>query len=253
MTEKVSELIEVFSLKEKTDVSPVADAIMDGKITILKVGSVYSIVFRPTIAGLKEKTAKLKGRAGGQYMSVVCSYEQAKKVVDRKLVNEDFFRLSADFCSKALIRIPVEPELKLPFSYNTTAETMQFLSFEGAHPVRKALKDELLERGCEYISITSGNIHEAPTIEDLESAKKLATLFNLKASFLGLNDTKTVVADIPEDKSVHNGSYIILSFCNPNAIEVKRLANKVDREFTESYLKELFATVDTKTQLVFDV
>jgi len=253
VSEKVCELIDVFSLKEKRDVAPVADAITSGKITIMRVGSVYSTVFCPTISGLMDKTTKLKGRTRGQYMSVVCSYEQAMQVVDKKLVNEDFFRLSPDFCNKAIIRIPVNQTEKLPFSYNKTAGTLQFLSFEGAHPMRSALKDELFTRGCEYISITSGNIHEAPTIEDLESAKKLAALFEIKASFLGMHGIKTVVADIPGDKSAHKGSYIILSFCNPDAIEVKRLANKIDRDFTENYLKELFSDIDIKTPLVFDV
>jgi len=249
--EKIIETVEIFSLTENSDVTPVADAIMDGNITVLKVGSVYSIVFRPTSSGLKEKTTRLKGRSKGQYMSVVCTYEQAKQIVDRKQVNRDFFSLSEDFCSKILVRIPVDKTITLPFPYNSQEGTLQFLNFGKVHPLRCAFREELASRGCEYISITSGNIHSAPTIEELEPAKMLAVLFNITASFLGIHDTQTVVTDIPTDRGAHKGSFAILSFCNPDAIEIKRLANKVDREVTEKYLEELFTEVNTQTPLVF--
>jgi hypothetical protein len=91
----------------------------------------------------------------------------------------------------------------------------------------------------------------APTIEDVESAKMLAVLFNVKASFLGMTGVETVVTDIPSDHGEHNGSYAILSFCSPKAIEVKRLVNKMDREGTERHLKALFAKVHTQTPLEY--
>ena len=251
MIEKVSQCIEVFSLNENAEVEAAADAFMNGKITLLRVGSVFSVAYNPNIEGLTDKVGLLKERREGQLMSVVCTYEQAKKIVDKNRVNADFFRLSAYFCSGALIRIPVDSTISLPFPYNEAEGTLQFLSFEETHPIRGVLIKELAARGCEYISITSANIHGAPTIEDLESAKVLAALFNMKASFLDADDVQTVVTDIPSDKGVHKGSFSIISFCNPNAIEVKRLANKADREFTEKYLNELFARVHTQTPLLF--
>ena len=64
---------------------------------------------------------------------------------------------------------------------------------------------------------------------------------------------RTVVTDIAGDGGAHKGSYIILSFCNPDAIEVKRLANKTDREFTERYIKELFADIPVKSPIIFSL
>jgi len=251
MTEKVSKYIDVFSLNKKTDIGPAADAFMSGKIILFRVGPVYSIILNPNITGLIDKLNVLKGRQKEQLMSVVCTYEQAGKIVDKNRVNEDFFRLTASFCSRAIIRMPVDTAIALPFPCNSEEGSLQFLSFEKTNPLRSAFMDEIAARGCQYIAITSCNISDAPTIEDLEPAKDLALLLNLKASFLGMRDIQTVVADIPEDKGAHKGSYVILSFCNPNAIEVKRLVNKTDREMTERFLKELFAEVKTETPLVY--
>ncbi|MCL1809563.1 MAG: hypothetical protein FWG42_07370 [Clostridiales bacterium] len=251
MIEKICKSIEVFTLNETTDLVPAVEAVMNGKITLLKLGSVFSFVYNPRIAGLTDRFNILKERENWQTMNVVCTYEQAKQIVDRDRVNGDFFRITADFCSKAIVRIPVDAAIPLPFPYNTKEGTTQFLNFEGAHPILNAFRKELAERGCEYTSITSGNVHGAPTIEDLESAKMLAALFNIKASFLGMDDTQTVVTDIPAAKGDNKGSFIIISFCNPDAIEVKRLANKVDRDVTEQYLEKLFAELDTQSPLVY--
>ena len=239
MTEKISTRIDVFSLNTKNEIQPAVDAVMNGKITMLRVGSVFGLVFNPGIAGLQDKLNTLKGRKAGQLMSVVCTYEQAKQIVDKDRVNQDFFRISAYLCSKVITRIPVDPATTLPFQFNCEDETLQFLSFEQAHPIRNAFAEELNLRGCKFIAITSGNISGMPTIEDTETAKMLAALFNVKASFLGMPETKTVVTEIPEDRVAHRGSYIILSFCNREAIEVKRLANKTDRDVTERYIQEL--------------
>lgn len=251
MIEKVSKCIEVFSLNENTEVKAVVDAVMGGNIILLRVGSVFSFILNPNIAGLIDKFNVLKERRKHQTMSVVCTYEQAKQIVDRSRVNEDFFRIPAYLCASVIVRIPVDTTITLPFPYNSQERTMQFLNFDEMHPIRNALREELSVRGCEYLSITSANLHGAPTIEDLEAAKLLAALFNIKASFLGMHDIQTVVADIPSDRNAHKGSYIIVSFCNPNAIEVKRLANKTDMEVTDRYLKELFANIPTQTPLVY--
>jgi len=253
MTEKVGNYIEVFSLNTKADIGPAADAFMSGKITLLRVGPVYSIVINPYITGLVDKTNMLKERQTEKMMSMACTYEQAGMLVDKSRVNEDFFRLTDSFCSKAIIRIPVDKAVTLPFPYNTKEGSLQFISFEETHPMRSAFREEIAKRGCPYMAITSGNISDAPTIEDLEPAKILALLFNIKASFLGMHDVQTVVIDIPGDKGAHKGSYTILSFCNPDAIEVKRLANKNDRKVTEKHLKELFMEVHTQTPLVYSL
>jgi len=251
MVEKISTSIEVFSLIESAGVFPAVDAVVSGKIILLRVGSVFSFIFNPKIAGLEEKFNFLKEREKWQSLSVVCTYEQAKRIADRKRVNEDFFRIPASLRGRVIVRIPIDTTLALPFPYNESDGTMQFLDFEQTHPVHNAFRKELFDRGCEYLSITSGNLHGAPTVEDLASAKKLAAAFNIKTSFLEMRGVQTVVADIPSEKGFHRGSFIILSFGNPDAIEVKRLANKTDREFTERYLKELFAGIPTKTPLVY--
>ena len=253
MIERVSSNIEVFTLNEMSDINQAVDAITGGKITLLKVGSVFSFVYDPSVEGLTEKVSVLKGRRSDQMMSVVCAYEQAKQFADKDRINQDFFSLPPGFCGKVILNIPVKKDAGLPFPYNTKNDTTQFLSFEQTHPIREALLKALAERGCEYLSITSGNITGAPTIEDVGSAKQLAALINIKASFLGIEAAETVVTDIPADKGGHKGSFIILSFCDPEAIEVRRLANKADREVTERYLKELFSGIDTKTPLVYAV
>lgn len=251
MRETVSQYIEVFSLDNIVEAEAAAQAVMEGKITLLRAGAVFSFVLNPNIPGLTEKFNVLKERQEWQTMSVVCTYEQALQIVDKKRINRDFFCLTPSICSKVIVRIPVDASRTLPFSYNSKEGTLQFLSFEQAHPFLNDLRRKLANRGCEYLSITSGNLHGAPTIEDVESAKRLAALFNMKVSFLGMHDMQTVVTDAPAEKSAHRGSYAILSFCNPEAIEVKRLANKSDKEFTERYLKELLGEVHTQTPLEF--
>jgi len=251
MIEKVCMPVEVLTLNEMTDIKYAADIVMDGNITILRVGSVYSILFNPKTEGLINSVNLLKDRHKEQLYSLICTYEQAMQVVDKDKVNKDFFLISPYICSNAIIRIPVDTTLSLPFPYNTKDGTMQFLSFEEAHPLRNAYKEELSERGCVYASVTSGNIHDAPTIEELEPAKALAAYFNVKSSFLGMNDTKTVVTDIPGDYGSHKGSFVIISFCNPDAIEIKRLANKADREITQKHLQHLFSDINTQTPIVY--
>ena len=252
MTESVSRNIEVFSLREKADAEPAADAVINGKITMLRVGPVFSLAFNPKVAGLADKLVFLKERGRAQYFSLVCTYGQALRFVDRKRVNEDFFRLSEYICGRVLVRIPVDTAQELPFPYNSENGTVQFLDFKRTHPIRSAFVETLARKGCEYLAITSGNIHGAPTIEDVESAKMLAVVFNVKAEFLGMSGAETVVTDIPGDNGIaQKGSYTILSFCNPAAVEVKRLTNNADRDFTEKYLKELLADVKFKTPLVY--
>lgn len=250
MIEHVCEAVEVYTLRNIDDIKPAADAVLCGKVTLLRVGSVFSFVMNSRNTELVVNFNELKERMKTQTMSLVCTYEQAKGIVDKNRVNEDFYRISQHLSSRVIIRIPVDRSLDLPFPYNTNDGTVQFLDFGDAHPIRNAFREELASRGCDFLSITSGNIHGAPTIEEVAPAKKLAALMNIKAEFLKLN-VRTVVTEIPEDRGENKGSYIILSFCNPEAIEVKRLANKTDREVTERYLAEILPKVDIKTPVVY--
>jgi len=253
MIEKISSSVEIFTLNDKRGVKAAADAVIGGKILLLRVGPVFSFIINPYITDLKNKLNDLKERGKRQVLSAVCTYGQAGQIAGSDRINEDFFKLSPYLCGKIIVRIPVNTQLALPFPYNTEDGTMQFLDFSETHPMRRAFAQELALRGCEYVSITSGNISGAPTIEDLDSAKQLAVLFNLKASFLGMPEVRTAVADIPGDAGGHKGSYCILSFCNPGAVEVKRLTNMGDRDFTDRYLKGLLSDVPMKTPLVYSL
>lgn len=253
MIEQVSKQVEVFTLTKESDIFPAVEAVIEGKISIIRIGSVYSFLLNPYIYGLAEKFNLLKDRQKIQTMSLVCSYEQAMNFVDKNRVNKDFFKLSPYVCSRMIVRIPIDTTIPLPFSYNFNDDTVQFLDFESVNPIRKAFQKELFLRGCEYLSITSGNIHSAPTVNNIEDAKELAALFNIKAYFLGMNEVQTVVTDIPSDKHSHEGSYIIVSFCNPDVIEVKRLANKTDLAITEQCIKELFSPLSLQSPIIYSL
>lgn len=249
MIQRVCNDVEVFSLNREADIVPAVDALINGSITLLRLGSMYSFVLNPNVEGLAEAFALLKERESGQSMSAVCTYEMARRIVDKKRVNADFYHLSAEICGKVIVRIPIDTTLPVPHSLREG--TMQFLDFSRVHPMRSAFTAAIAARGCEYLAITSGNVHGAPVVEDLTSATMLAAVFNLKASLLGIPNVQTVVTDIPTEAGAHRGSLVILSFCNPQAIEVKRLANKSDREFTESYVEALLADVPVQTPLVY--
>ena len=251
MIEKFSAYLDVFTLRENSDVMYAADAVMSGKITLLNLGSVFTFVINPAQDGLMDTFNLLKERQEGQILSLACSYDQAKQFVDKNRVNQDFFQLSEEFTGRVIVRIPVDQSLDLPFPYNTSDGTTQFLNISQTHPMRRALIEELTARGCEYLSITSGNVHGAPTVEDLTSAKRLAALINMKAPFFKMDPMATVVTDVPGDKAYHKGSYVILSFCNPDAIEVRRLAGNGDMETSSKLINSLLEKVDTKTPLLY--
>ena len=251
MIEKISAYFDVFTLREKSDVMYAADAIISGKITLLNLGSVFTFVLNPEKESLLSMFNLLKERQEGQILSLACSYTQAKQFVDKERVNPDFFRLSDEFAGRVIIRVPVDQSLDLPFPYNRVDGSTQFLNIAQTHPMRKALIEELTARGCEYLSITSGNVHGAPTVEDLDSAKRLAALINIKAPFFKMDPMCTVVTDVPGDKAYHKGSYVILSFCNPDAIEVRRLSGNNDRQASEDLLDLLFKGLDIQTPLLY--
>jgi len=253
MIEKICENVEVITLTKNSDVKCAADAIRNGKITLLNLGSVFTFVIDPAQDGLMDKFNLLKERGDRQILSLACTYEQAGNFVDKNRVNQDFFRLSEELASHAIVRIPVDLSLKIPFPYNEKDGTVQFLNIFHTHPMRKALMQELTAGGCEYLSITSGNVHGASTAEDLDSAKRLAALTNIKAAFFGMDSLSTVVTDVPNDKASHKGSYVILSFCNPDQIEIKRLANKADKSVTERHIEKLFEKTDFQTPLVYNL
>ncbi|MCL2664692.1 MAG: hypothetical protein FWE82_03690, partial [Defluviitaleaceae bacterium] len=237
-------------LDRAADMEAAADAFAGGKIVLLRLGSIYSLIINPQVKDLADKLNLLKERRGDQIMSVVCTSPQAKKNADKSRVNGDFYNLPDDFAGRVIVRIPVAADGPLPFPYHIEKGTMQYLSFEGTHPLRETFGRKIAERGCDYAAITSANIGGAPTIEDIAPAKKLALLFNIKSEFACLN-AQTVVAEIPGDAGGHRGSLAIVSFCNKDAIEVKRLADKNDRRLTEKYLADLFANIKTETPLVY--
>lgn len=249
MIQRIYNDVEVFSLEREADIEPAVDAFINGNITLLRLGSMYSFVLNPNIEGLVDGFALLKERESWQSMSAVCTYEMAKQIVDTKRVNVGFFHLSAEICGKVIVRIPIDTTIPVPHSLQEG--TMQFLDFSQVHPLRSAFTAAIAARGCDYLAITSGNVHGAPVVEDLASAKQLAALFNMKASLMGISNVHTVVVDIPSEQGAHKGSLAILSFCNPDAIEVKRLANKSEREFTERYLEALLSDVPMQTPLVY--
>ena len=68
---------------------------------------------------------------------------------------------------------------------------------------------------------------------------------------MNIGGLSTVVTDIPADKGAHAGSFIILSFCNRDAIEVKRLADKSNKPVTEAYLNKLLRDVPLQSPLIY--
>ena len=252
MKKNAKEYIDVLTLHRKANVVHVVKALFAGKILIMKMGSIYGLFFNPQIPYLVDHLNKLKMRETTQSISLICTCAQAKKIADTSRVNHDFFKITPDMCRKMIVRFPINISLNLPFPYNKDNGTIQFQSFEAAHPILSELQSLLMIQGCPYLSGTSGNIHGAPTIETLADAKRLAVLFNIEASFWGLK-TETIVVDIASATGDNKGSFPIVSFENQNAIEVKRLMNKTDRERTEHYLAPIFAEHKFETPLIYAV
>jgi len=253
MTEYMNVPLDIFSINDAKDVKAATDSLFAGQLSLLRVGSVFSFVLNPYIHGLVDNLNRLKERGKEQFMSIVCTYEQALSLVDTSRVNEDFYNINPFVCSNALIRFPIDTTKDIPFIYNEADGTVQFISFENTNPLRREYKNILYDAGCQYISITSGNVHNAPTIENIHDAKLLAAFMNIKAEFLGIPHQKTTITDIPDDHSLHKGSYIVLSFCNKEQVEIKRLANKGDAALTKNVLPILLKDVVFKTKLVYDI
>ena len=252
MKRNAKEYIDIITLRRTADAAKAVNALLAGKILVMKMGSIWGLFFNPQIPHLVDCLNKLKLREVTQSLSLICTCKQAKEMADKERVNRDFFNITPDICRKVIVRFPLNTALNLPFPHNTDDGTVQFQSFETSHPILREIQRLLAVKGCPFLSGTSGNIHGSPTIETLTEAKRLAVLFNIEASFWGLK-TETAVIDIPAANGKNKGSFPIIGFSNPQAIEVMRLMNKTDRELTERYLTPITEKYRFETPLVYTV
>ncbi|MDR1205475.1 MAG: Sua5/YciO/YrdC/YwlC family protein [Peptococcaceae bacterium] len=246
----MKERVDMITLRRPADAAKAVSALLAGKIAVMKMGSIWGLFFNPQIPRLADRLNQLKMREETQSFSLICTCGQAKEIADRERVNHDFYSITPDMCRKVIVRFPINTALNLPFPYNAGAGTVQFQSFEASHPILRELQRLLNAEGCPFLSGTSGNIHGAPAVETLADAKRLAALFNIEASFWGIK-TETAVVDIPAASGENKGSFPIIGFNNPLAVEVQRLMNKTDRELTERYLASVFAGHPFETSLVY--
>ena len=253
MKQSIKEYVEVITLRKKSDIAKATGALLSGKLAVMKMGSIYGLFFNPQIPGLANTLNRLKMRVVSQSLSLLCSCEQAKAFADRERVNADFYNITPELCHKVLVRFPVNTSLDLPFPYNASNGTVQFYSLEATHPILCDFQRHLFTDGCPCLSGTSANIHGAPTIETLADAKRLAVLFNIEASFWGLENIEIVVIDVPAAHNCNQGSFPILGFDNPASIEVVRLMNKVGREATAQYLEPVIQMHNFASPLIFAV
>ena len=255
----------ILSIASATQVQSAADLLLSGNILLLKLGRVYGFIFHPQIEGLAAKLNAIKGRTSSQHLSLICSYRQALKIIDRDRINPDFFGLGRALAGKALIRIPLDTRQSLPFLFNQEENSVQFLSLVDSLPLglkRQNINNVkggaflhdfqqlLKKRGCPFISGTSGNIHGQPTCERLEDAVKLSQIFNDRAIELGFSDIKAVVVDIPNLGDANQGSYPIVSFANPSEVEVVRLIGN-DLALTRDFLEAMVRGVKMRTTITY--
>ena len=252
MRRNAKEYVDIITLRRAADAAIAVNALLAGKILIMKMGSIWGLFFNPQIPHLVDCLNKLKMREATQSLSLICTCEQAKKIADKERVNRDFYNITPDICRKVIVRFPLNTAINLPFPHNTDDGTAQFQSFESSHPILREIQRLLNIKGCLFLSGTSGNIHGSPAIETLTDAKRLAVLFNIEASFWELK-TETIVVDIPSANGRNKGSFPIVGFSNPQAIEVMRLMNKTDRKMTEQYLTPILAEYGFETPLVYMV
>ena len=244
------EYIDVITLRKAADATKAANALLAGRLLVMKMGSIWGLFLNPQKAHLAADLNKLKMRDAAQSLSLICACDHAKKIADKERVNRDFFAITPDFCRKVITRFPLNMSLDLPFPHDAGDGSVQFQSFEAAHPILREIQRLLLAKGCPYLSGTSANIHGAPTIETLADAKRLAVVFNIEASFFRMK-TETIVVDIPAANSGNKGSFPIVGFGNRQAIEVIRLVNKTDRKQTNEYLAPIIAAHRFETPVVF--
>ena len=248
MKQNAKEYVDILTLRKQEDISQAVEALLSGKLAVMKIGSIFSLFFNPQCPGLADKLNRLKMREVSQSLSLLCTCEQAMSFADKQRVNPDFFSVTPGLCHKVLARFPVNTALDLPFPYNTENGTVQFYSFEAAHPLLWAFQQQLFASGCPCLSGTSANIHGAPTIETLSDAKRLAVLFNIETDFWSLG-IESVLINVPAAQGKNQGSFPILGFGNPAAIEVLRLMK--DRDTTEKYLAPLMEAQQFQTPLAW--
>jgi hypothetical protein len=244
--------VECYSLTSRRGLQAAVSALVDGQILLLRLGIMYGLVVNPRIAGLSEKLNALKGRESGQHLSLICTRQQASGIVDWTRAHTDLRFATPDLCSKAIIRIPLDLSVEFSFPYNREQRSIQFLSLEQAGPHLRTFQRELSAAGCPYLLATSGNVHGGRAVKTPADARRLAAMLNTKADFLGFPGVRTAIADMPRDETAYNGSFPILSFCDPAVVEVKRLIAHADRTATEALVSDMLSRLPMVGPVRFD-
>ena len=227
----------VRTVTKESDIPEIANLFFDGQILLLKLGTLYALTFNPAIEGLDQKMDKIKGRRSNQHFTLICNYDQALEILDADRINMDFYNIGESFSSKALLRIPLKVADTFPFPYNKSHNTVQYISIEGIHPLLKMLSIELSRRNCRYLSTTSGNLHGEPTCQFFSEAEVLAEKCETRIQELGISDTKVILVDIPDLEAGYKGSFPIVSFMNPEQVEVIRNIEN-DLELTQNFIQK---------------
>ena len=204
------------------DVPYAAEQFLTGKILLMQLGELYTFIINPQIDGLAENLNILKGRTSSQYLTTVCSYTFILSYIDRERINLDFYDVGEVLSGIALIRAPVDFQKSIPFPCNNDDKSAQFLNFASCHPLLGAFQAEIERQCCPFALATSGNLHGAPSCVNLEEALALANVINKKARVLSMDNVDVIVVDIPSIHREYKGSFPIVSFENPSAIEILR-------------------------------
>ena|GEM_PF-1794481 len=240
----------VKTVTKESDIPEIADLFFNGQILLLKLGTLYALTFNPAIEGLDHKLDKIKGRRSNQHFTLICNYDQALEILDADRINKDFYNIGESFSSKALLRIPLKATDTLPFPYNKEQNTVQYVSIEGIHPLLKTLSLELSRRSSRYMSTTSGNLHGEPICQFLSEAEVLAAKCETRIQELGISDTKVFVVDIPDLEAEYKGSFPIVSFVNPEQIEVIRnIENNL--ELTQRFIQKELQGLQVETSVAY--
>ena len=240
----------VKTVARASDVSGIVDLVMDGRILLLKLGTLYALTFNPLIEGLEQKLDLIKGRRSNQHFTLICNYNQALEILDNERINRDFYNIGECFSSKALLRIPLKATDTLPFPYNRELRTVQYISLLGIHPLLNMLSAELARSGCTYLSTTSGNLHGEPTCQTLGEAEILAARCDVRIRELGITDTRVYVVDVPDLEAEYRGSFPIVSFLNPEKVEILRNIEN-DPVVTERFIRKGLQGLKVETSVAY--
>ncbi|MDR0463371.1 MAG: Sua5/YciO/YrdC/YwlC family protein [Pseudomonadales bacterium] len=248
-----NETVDVYYLEDDGAPKVVASEVSKGKLLIVDIKSVYGITYNPFTPNLFDKLALLKGREKDQFFSLAASYEKLlDEVVDNEKVNPDFFKLNEEICGQMIVRIP-HRNLKVENIGNPHNKTVQSLSFEGIHSSLARFQKSLESRGVSFTAGTSANLHRLPAILDPTQVEKFAAAMQLTAKANGMEDLEIIVAHLSRQPQEKTGSYPIVSFINPQQIEIQRYVNKTNREATEKFKTYLENNFNFTTPIVYNL